>query len=166
MAWKSRVSANDLHLNVWTFTLNIYIVALYSLFIHLCEVRESKFVKYTYTVSCKCFGACKCKCIYYMSLMIIPSCKSISISCECIHILTFFLQWTILIGPSHKKSWYFDTLQTLAFVNQYGTMVMLFQEISQMHILPHVIAWVQLLLLLLFLWVVFNNKFFIEYYVL
>jgi hypothetical protein len=38
---------------------------------------------------------------------------------------------------------------------QYGTMVVLFQEISWMHILSHLIAWV---LLLLLLWVVFNNK--------
>ncbi len=37
-----------------------------------------------YTAPCKCFGACKCKCIYYILLMTIPSCKSILISCECI----------------------------------------------------------------------------------
>jgi hypothetical protein len=45
-----------------------------------------------------------------------------------------------------------------------GFMVVLFQRLSWMYILLHLIVWVQLLLLLLLLWVILNNK--IYYYVL
>jgi len=49
--------------------------------------------------------------LYTVCLMIIPSCKFILISCECILKLNFFfLQWTILIGPSQKNH---DTLLLL-----------------------------------------------------
>jgi hypothetical protein len=42
--------------------------------------------------------------------------------------------------PSQKIMIYFDIPQILGIFYRYGTMVVLFQEISGMHILPHLIA--------------------------
>jgi hypothetical protein len=123
-------------LNFYTY---IYIVALYNLFIHLHKVRESKFLKYTYAVSCKCFGACKC--INYMSLMIILSCKFILISCECIQILFYFLQWAILIGPSQKLVifWYPPNISICLPIWDYGDVIP--RNISNAHLAsPHCLS--------------------------
>jgi len=112
------------------------------------------FIKYTYIAPCKCFGVCKC--IYYIFLMTIPSCKSILISCECIPKLNFIFCKGTLWWILHTKKmifWYSLNIKVL----QYKLIVVLFQEISWMHILSQLIVWVQILLLL-FLWILLNNK--------
>jgi len=93
--------------------------------------------------------------VYDISLMTIPSYKSILISCGCFSKLNFiFLQWGSLIGPLQKTMifWYSPNI---SIFHQYRTMVVLFKEI-----LSHLIAWVQLLLLLLFLLVISDNNFY------
>jgi len=124
-------------LPIWTSY--IYIIVMYKFFFNI----------YTYTTSCKCFGACKR--IYHILFMIIPSWKSILINCGCIPPLNYILlQWATLIGPSQKN---YDILIFLkiSIFYQYGTMMVLFQKISWMHILPHFIAWVKLSFLTLFI---------------
>jgi hypothetical protein len=113
----------------------------------------------TYIVMCKCFGMCTC--MYYIPLMNMGSYKSILISCGCFWKLNFiFLQWATLVGLLQKKSWYFDIPQTLAFFINMGLWWCYWKRYPGMHILSHLIAWVQLLLLLLFLWVIFDNNFY------
>jgi hypothetical protein len=57
-------------------------------------------------VMCKCFGAYKGKCIYYIFLMIIPSCKFIFINCVCacfddlfIYLFNFAMGYLIGLSP-------------------------------------------------------------------
>jgi hypothetical protein len=94
------------------------------------------FFKYIYIGLCKCFGVYKC--INYIPWTITPSCKSMLISCECILKLNFFFfwQWATLISPSQKIMilWYY---LNISIFNEYGTMVILFQGIFLMHIVPH-----------------------------
>jgi len=146
---KSHVNVNHLCLHVWTFYIYTYIVAMYiCVHSHLHETNVNM-CQINLHGPMKCIGVCKC--IYYIPLMTIPSCKSILINCECIPKFFFFF---VVVGhfdwPFTKKSWYFDTLQTLTFY-QYGTIVVLFQGISWMHILSHLIAWVKLLFLIFFI---------------
>jgi len=54
------------------------------------------FVKYIYIISYKCFVVCKC--MYYIPLMTMPSCKSILIRSRRIPKFNFiFLQYVTLI---------------------------------------------------------------------
>ncbi len=78
---------NHLHLHIWTFYLYIYILVVYI---------------YTFTLTSFCVNVWECvKCIYYIPLMAMPSCKSILIRFGCIPKLNLiFLQSTTLIGPS------------------------------------------------------------------
>jgi hypothetical protein len=111
---------------------------------------------YTYTTPYICFGACKC--IYYILLMNIPSCKSMSISCGWISKLNlFFYNWPLWL-VLHKKSWYFDTPQVLTFSTNMG----LWWCYSNKYFECTFCSTSLLLLLLLLLWVVFNNNFYYQ----
>ncbi len=85
------------------------------------------FLKCTYTTQSKYFEACKCK--YYISLTIIPSCKSILISCGCIPKFKLFFCNGSLWLAIHKNSWYWHSPNIHIFY-QHETMVVLFQKIS------------------------------------
>jgi hypothetical protein len=54
---------------------------------------------------CKCVGTCNCKWIYYIFLMIIFSCKSILISCECMFSWFLFCNGSSFGYPSTKTLW-------------------------------------------------------------
>jgi hypothetical protein len=79
------------------------------------------------------------------------SCKSILTSYVCIpklNIIIFVIShfdW-----PFTKKSWYFDIPPNISISHQYGTMVVLFQGILWIHILYHIMTWIEHLFLILF----------------
>jgi hypothetical protein len=60
------------------------------------------------------------------------------------------VSFTTLIGLS-QKIMRFSYSPNISIFYQYGTMVVLFQGISWMHIVSHLIAWVELLFLILFI---------------
>jgi hypothetical protein len=77
-----------------------------------------------------------------------------------VHPKIHFLQWTVFISHWQKNHDIFWYSLSISIFYQYGTIVVLFQEISWMHILPPNHCWIKLLWLLLFLynfqyWVLF-----------
>jgi hypothetical protein len=99
--------SNFLHWHLGILLLCIIIIS------YLHDVSVNNFQIHFYIGLCKCFEVCKC--INYIPWMIIPSCKSMLISCECIVNLNFIFCNGPLSSALHKKSWYFDIIQTLAF---------------------------------------------------
>jgi len=71
-----------------------------------------------------------CKCIYYMPLMIIPSCKCILISCACIPKLNLFIFAMV------HFDWPFSP-PNISIFYQYGTMVVLFRAIPKNNLNAH-----------------------------
>ncbi len=90
----------------------------------------------TYIVLYKCFGVCTC--MYCIPIMIVPSYKSILISCGCFQSsFFFFLQWATLISPFKKQIMIFWYSPNISIFYQYRTMVVLFKEISwNAHFVP------------------------------
>ncbi len=120
--------------------LNSYI--LHEVKVNICQLHFHN--------PCNCFGKCKCR--YYILLMTMPSCKSILISCGCIPSFNFlFLYfcsealWLVLL----KKIMMLCYSSNISIFHKYEDYHVLFQEISWTYILSHLIAWAQLLLLLL-----------------
>ncbi len=132
----------------------IWCVNRFSLWMNDLRTHPNVLHWHTYLVLCKCFGVCTC--MYCIPVMIIPSYKSILISCGCFPKLNFYFY---LIGPLQKIMifWYSPNI---SIFDQYGTRGCYSKRYPGMHILSHLIAWVQLLLLLLFLWVIFDNNFY------
>jgi hypothetical protein len=88
------------------------------------------------------------------------SCKSILISYVCIpklNIIIFVIShfdW-----PFTKKILIFWYYPNLSISHQYGTMVVLFQGILWIHILSHIMTWIELLFLILFI-IIFGLNFY------
>ncbi len=95
----------------------------------------------------------KCKCVYYISLMTILSCKSILISCWCILKLNFilFFEGSTLIGLSQKIHDIFILPNINNFYQSGTTIWLLFQGISWMHILLWFVDWIEILFINLFI---------------
>jgi hypothetical protein len=118
----------------------LYIIIVFTLTWGQCKYLSNTF----YIISCNCFLVCKC--MYYIPLVTIPSYKSILIKSRHIPKFNFiFLQHVILIGP-WKKNMILSYSPNINIFYQYKTIVILFWGISWMHILPHFIAWIKLLL--------------------
>jgi hypothetical protein len=133
MACKSCV--NHLHLHIWTFFLTL--IFLSCIYIFTLTWGQCKYLSNTLTWFCVNVQECV-KCIYYIPLMPIPSCKSILIRRECIPKLYFiFLQSTTLIGPSQKNHY------TLIFPKHYHFLPIwdyggvIPKNILKAHFLPH-----------------------------
>jgi hypothetical protein len=72
------------------FTLTLILLQSILLFFHLHEGEQCKYLSNTFThFLCKCFGMCKYKSMYYISLVIISSCRSI-LNWLCVHPKAWF----------------------------------------------------------------------------
>jgi hypothetical protein len=84
------------------FTLT-HIIVVYHFF--TLTQSQYKYLSNTFTQSCvNVLGVCKC--IYYISLMIIPFCKSILISYGCMFWCFFFLVWQWAIWLAYHQKHY------------------------------------------------------------
>jgi hypothetical protein len=100
---KSCVNVNHLCLHTQTFATYTYVVG-------------GDYFLSIYMVSCKCFRACKC--IYYISLIVISSCSSIEFTsqCGCIPKLNVLLSMGHFDWPFTKNYDVFNTLK-IDFIN-------------------------------------------------
>jgi len=119
MAYKSHVNGNHLHLHIRTFYSYIVVVYIFYLHLHKANVNICQIHLHS---SCKCFGMCKC--IYYIPLVTIPSCKSILVSYGCMFWWVFFLVMGHLVGlsPKHYEFLPPPQVKIISFTFFYTTM--------------------------------------------